>query len=1117
MNNNDSSNSFVFKKVLFKHFLRTIKTPFYLFALLFFAHAVTLKAQNVRVSLYHTDVELQTVLNEIEKQTSYLFVYDSSINLKQKVSINASETALQDVLWRLFNDKNIAYNIEGSNIILRLETKDPATPDSRKTVSGNVKDTRGESLIGVSVIVKGTTIGAVTDVDGRFVLSIPAESKALVFSYIGMETVEAQIGNRTSFEIIMEDSPLQMTEVVVTALGIKKEAKSLSYHVQQVSADEVTKIPDANFINSLSGKVAGVTINSASSGIGSASRVVMRGVKSISGTNNALYVVDGVPMFNIERGNIDDRFSGAGQSGDILSSINSDDIESISVLSGASAAALYGSAAANGVVMITTKKGQEGTTTINFTNSTTFSDVLVLPDFQNSYGISSVGDFYSWGDKLPVPSTYSPRDFFQTGSSINNSLNLSTGTAKNQTYISLGNMIAEGVIRNNDYNRGNFTFRNTTKFLEDKLTVDLQYSLSRIDEQNMVAQGLYHNPIVPVYLFPAGDDFEKVKAFERYNAARNFPTQYWPYDDGLGLQNPYWVTDREKFKNQKNRHMSTASLNYEFNKGINLSGRFRMDQGSEQAERKFNASTNNLFASESGYYSLNEMKSSQMYGEVLLNIDRYFWEDRLNLIANIGSSIDDIRYDQNMYGGKLAKVPNLFTYSNVAKSTAEPSQTAYIKQKQSVFASAQVGYNSLAYLDVTARNDWPSTLANTNTSSFFYPSIGLSGIITEIFNMDTWVMPYMKLRVSYSEVGNEPAYQIAIPTYLVADGIPSSITRMHNPYLKPERTKAWELGANFGFFHNKLTIDATLYKSNTYNQIFDVPLASSSGYTSIYLNAGQIDNQGIELSAKYRENWGKFSWDTYLTYSLNQNKVVKLIEEGTKNPVTGDEIALPSFDMAGTGNYRISLREGGSMSDIYVSSIRTDEHGAIYVDPVSNSVIAESNEFIYAGSAAPKYNLGWGNTFGWNGLSLGFLIFARVGGVGVSNTQALLDYYGVSKTSADARDAGGALVNGYRIPARSYYQTIGAPNGGAASMYVYSATNVRLSELTLGYDVPVHLLTNVIKGMNIAFIGRNLFFFYKKAPYDPETTASTGTYFQGIDYFMQPSLRNLGFSVKLQF
>jgi len=470
-----------------------------------------------------------------------------------------------------------------------------------------------------------------------------------------------------------------------------------------------------------------------------------------------------------------------------------------------------------------------------------------------------------------------------------------------------------------------------------------------------------------------------------------------------------------------------------------------------------------------------------------------------------------------MYGGKLASVPNLFTYSNVARSTAEAAQTGYITQKQSVFGTAQFGFRSMLYLDVSGRNDWPSTLANTNYSSFFYPSIGLSAVITDLFKIDTWIMPYMKVRASYSEVGSEPRYQIAIPTYQVAEGTPSTQTRMHNPYLKPERTKASEIGANFGFFKNKLKLDATLYKSSTYNQIFDVGLSASGGNTGIFLNAGQIDNRGIELSVKYGNQWGKFSWDTYATYSLNQNKVIQLIDQETKNPITGHDIVLPIFDMDGTGNYRISLREGGSMGDIYVSSIRVDEHGVVYVDPVTSSIAAESNKFIYAGNAAPKYNLGWGSSFGWNGVSLGFLATARVGGVGVSNTQALLDYYGVSQTTADARDAGGALVNGFRIPAKEYYQTIGAPNGGAASMYVYSATNIRLSELTLGYDIPLHKWTNRVKGMNVSFIGRNLFFLYKKAPYDPELTASTGTYFQGIDYFMQPSLRNLGFSVKLQF
>ncbi len=1074
-------------------------------------------AQKTRIPISTPQASIEQVLNLIEENSDYVFLYnDKTIQKDRIISVNNKSGNILDILGDMFRGTDVTYTVVDKQIILSTNKIEVVQQNSQIKVSGIVKDTQGDPLIGVNIKAKSTGTGSITDVQGRFSLSVE-KGDVLEFSFIGYMTKTVKVVDGRNLTIELQEDTKVLDEVVVTALGIKKEAKSLSYNVQQLGADDVTKIPDANFINSLAGKVAGVTINSASSGTGSASRVVMRGTKSLFGSNNALYVIDGVPMLNIARGEVSDRFEGAGQSGDALANINPDDIESISVLSGSSAAALYGSAAANGVVLVTTKKGQEGRTSINFSNSTTFSAPLIMPEFQNTYGQSSTGDFQSWGDKLPVASTYAPKDFYQTGYSVTNSLNVSTGTSKNQTYVSLGNITSEGIIRNNDYDRINFSFRNTTKFLEDKLTLDLHYALSSIKEQNMVAQGEYHNPIVPVYLFPAGDDFSKVKAFERYDASRNFPVQFWPYDDGLGLQNPYWVTDREKFQNKKLRHMTTASLKYDFTKGINLLGRLKLDQGTEEQTKKFNASTNTLFASESGYYSLNDIKTRQMYGEAILNIDKYLFNKSVNLIANIGASIDDIRYDQNMYGGKLAKVPNLFTYSNVAQLTAEPSQTGYHTQKQSVFGSAQIGYKSMAYLDVTGRNDWPSTLAGSSTKSFFYPSIGLSGIVTEIFNISTWAMPYMKLRASYSEVGNEPLQFITMPTYQVANGVPVTQTRLFNPYLKPERTKSWEAGVNFGFFDNKLRVDATYYKSSTYNQFFDVPLSSSSGYTSMYLNAGRIDNKGIELSARFTERFGKIGWSSYLTYSLNRNKIVELISPDTKNPVTGDAIELPSFDMAGTGNYKISLKEGGTMSDIYVTTLRTDEHGAIYVDPVNQTVIAEPNKFIYAGSAAPKYNLSWGNNFDWNGISLGFLLSARVGGIVVSNTQAYLDYYGVSKTSADARDANGALVNGYRINAKEYYQVVAARNGGASSMYVYSATNVRLSELTLGYDVPISRWTNVVKGLNVSFIGRNLFFLYNKAPLDPEVTASTGTYFQGIDYFMQPSLRNLGFSVKIQF
>jgi len=842
--------------------------------------------------------------------------------------------------------------------------------------------------------------------------------------------------------------------------------------------------------------------------------VVMRGVKSIAGNNNALYVVDGIPMPNLSSEQPEGVFAGAGQTGDGISNINPDDIESISVLSGPSAAALYGSSAANGVVIVTTKKGQKDRLSINVVNSTIFSRPLILPKFQKTYGQSETGSYYSWGDKLTSRSNYNPADFFQTGANVTNSVSLSTGTEKNQTYVSLGTVNSQGIIHNNDYDRYNFSVRNSSTFFNNKMTMDLGFMATNVREQNMISQGQYFNPLVPLYLFPPGDDFSKVQIYQRYNASRNFQTQFWSYgDEGLSMQNPYWITESDKFINHKERYMTNASLKYEFAKWINLSGRVKMDKSNDRYEKKYNASTNTLFASDTGYYSLNETETRQIYAEALLNINKYFKDQTFGLTANIGASVEDILYNQDMYGGKLHGVANLFTYGNVNTSTAESSQSGYQKKKQSVFGSAQIGYKSLVYLDLTAREDWVSTI----NKPFFYPTVGLSGIVTDIFNCSTDVMPYMKVRVSYSEVGNEPNLFLINPTYVLASGYPKTQTRMPNTNLKAERTKSWEAGVNLVFFRNKLKLDATLYKSSTYNQFFEPTLTSSSGYTSVIVNAGRIDNKGIEISAKYDQKIGKLNWNSYITYSLNKNKIVELLP-GWTNPVTGEITSLSELDMGGTGSYKMMLKEGGSMGDIYVNTLKTDEHGAIYVHPSDQVVVADANKFVFAGNSSPKYNLGWGNNFNWKRISLGFLFSARVGGIVVSNTQAIMDAFGVSKASADARDAGGALVNGKRIPAKEYYQTVGGgSSGGIGSMYCYSATNVRLSELTLGYNVPVSKLCKWIKDMNVSFVGRNLFLLYNKAPYDPELTANTGTYYQGVDYFMMPSLRNLGFSVKLQF
>ena len=1099
--------------------------------MIFFIAACMLQA-NARgfsqtVNFSGKNVSIEKAFKAVESQTGYsVFANKSLLRDTKQLTVSAKDMPLINFLDLITKDQPIGYEILNKTIFIKEKAgtgnssiaviSTPIAPRPFIDITGTVSNTEGRPLEGATVTVKGTGISTTTSADGRF--SIKAEARqTLVISFVGYQTYEEYINGRTTINIVLQETTTVANAVVVTALGIRKQVRALTYNVQELKGDALTTVNDGSVVSGLNGKIAGATINSSSAGTGSSSRVVMRGIKSISGNNNALYVIDGVPMPNNIRGQAEDIFSGAGQTGDFVSNINPEDIESVSVLSGPSAAALYGSAAANGVIVMTTKRGRKDRTDVSVANTTTFSNPLILPKFQNTYGQSDIGSYYSWGEKLVTPSTYRPADFFQTGANVTSSVTLSTGTEKNQTYVSVGNVSAKGIVPNNKFNRYNFTARNTSVFLDGKMNLDVSFMTAQVNEQNMISQGQYFNPLVAVYLFPAGDDFNRVKAFERYNPSRNLMTQFWPYgDNGLLMQNPYWVTQRDLFQNKKERYITTMALRYNVANWINLSGRVKLDKDNEKDEKKFAASTNTLFASDNGYYSLNALDTRQIYSDVLANVNKT-WNNTYSVTANLGGSIEDINFNQDMYGGKLQGVANLYTYSNVNRTTSEMSQSGYQKQKQSVFASGQFGYKNLAFLDITGRNDWASTLAGSGSQSFFYPSVGLSAILTDMLGIKSNFMSYLKVRGSYSEVGNEPDLFLTIPTYPLSGGFPVTQTRLPNPDLKPELTKSFEAGINAALFNGALRIDATAYTSRTYNQFFQPTLSSASGYTSVIVNAGRVDNKGIEVSARYTGKLLGIDWTSYGVYSLNRNKIVELLP-GWANPITGEIVSLHELDMSGTGSYKMVLKEGGSMGDIYVNTLRVDEHGAIYVDPGSQAVVAEPNKFVFAGNNNPKYNLSWGNTLKWNGITVNVLATGRFGGIVVSNTQAILDAFGVSQASADARNNGGAIVNNRPVPAKEYYQIVGAgASGGMASMYCYSATNVRLAELSVGYDIPINKWVKFIKGANVSLVGRNLFFFYNSAPFDPELTPNTQTYFQGIDYFMMPSLRSMGFSVKVNF
>ena len=961
-----------------------------LFAVVLQLSAETSYAQRMRGNISMSKATVEQVLNQIEEKSDYVFLYaDDAIQKDRVVSVESRSNEIMDVLAEVFKGTDVTYTVVDKQIILSTKTarQEGNQQAAKVRVTGLVTDTAGEPLIGVNVKVKDSSTGAITDMDGRFSMEVPQGSE-LEFSYVGYATQTVEVAAAGSLNIVLDEDTEVLKEVVVTAMGIKKEAKALSYNVQQVSSSEIVGVKDANLMNSLAGKVAGVSINTSSSGIGGGVKVVMRGAKSISGNNNALYVIDGIPMPSLETTQPEDQFTGMGQSGDGISMINPEDIESMSVLSGAAASALYGSEAANGVILITTKRGSADKLNVSYSNSTSFMVPFVTPDFQNTYGAAD-GAFQSWGQKLGQPSSYDPLDFFQTGWNETNSLTISNGTERNQTFISMAATNAEGIVQNNTLDRYNFSIRNTTSMLNDKLRLDLAANYMNIREQNMVSQGQYFNPIVPVYLMSPSYGLSTYELFEMYDESRGFKTQYWPWGNmGIAMQNPYWITNRDNFVNHKNRFLASAGLSWDIADGITLGARAKVDYTSAMNENKYNASTDAIFAGEYGAYYKADATTRQLYGDVMLNIDKYFGD--YSVAATLDASIQDVDYKYFRVGGDLNSVANSFTLLNLNQADAQFDQDGYHDQTQSLFGTAQVGWQSKVYLDLTGRIDWSSALAWTPYKNLSYGSVGLSFILTDLLPIKNDVLTFMKIRGSYSEVGNAPTRYIAYQTYPYESGTPTTATTYPNTDIKPERTKAWEIGFQSRFWNNKITLDLSLYKTSTFNQLFNPALSASSGYSSVYINGGQVDNKGIELSLSINQPLGPVQWNSSFTYTINRNKIVKLLKPTTLSD--GTVVSQDMLDVAGVGNVKSRLEEGGSIGDLYVTALRTDEHGYIDVNYANNTVAVDDKAgkrkdgWIYAGNAQAKYTMGWRNSFSWKGLSLGFLINARVGGVGVSMT-----------------------------------------------------------------------------------------------------------------------------------
>ena len=642
------------------------------------------------------------------------------------------------------------------------------------------------------------------------------------------------------------------------------------------------------------------------------------------------------------------------------------------------------------------------------------------------------------------------------------------------------------------------------------MTCDFNFNYIREKDKNLMAQGQWFNPLTSLYLFPRGESFDAIRTFEVYDPVRKIYVQNWNYGDALKMQNPYWVANRMNRTNDRNRYMVSASLKYEILDWLNVTGRLRWDDAATKQEDKRYASTLKLFAtSDYGFYGYDKINDQTLYGDLMLNINKTLGEN-FSISSNMGASFSRLKYDVTGFQGGLKAPSNVFTpnaidYGN-ATNDNRPIFESYKHYINSMFISAELGYRSMLYLTLTGRNDWDSALHGTAQTSFFYPSVGVSAVISEMAKMPQMIN-YLKVRASWASVGSaiEPNLSSAWRyEYNPALGTYKTVTYKFPKKFYPERTDSWEAGVTARLFGNALSVDLTVYQSNTRKQTLLRDVTSgAAGFNKEYIQTGNIRNRGLELSVGYTKSWADFTWSSSLAYSMNRNKIVELLE----NP---NEVVR----QAGLSGCGVVLKKGGGMGDIYTyTDFKRDAEGNIALDSNGNVMQTNLSNPQYRGSVLPKGNLGFSNDFSWKGVNLGFVLTARLGGICMSQTQAILDEYGVSAVSAEARNNGGIAVNTGKISAEGYYAVVGGDNP-IWSEYIYSATNVRLQEAHISYTLPRKWLKS--KELTLGVTANNLFMIYRKAPFDPESTASTGTYYQGFDYFMQPSLRTLGFNIKLK-
>lgn len=1100
-------------------------------------------AQNATLSLDMSNSTIASVLEAVENETDFSFIYDANIvNTSRKVSVKVDEKNIFDVLNKLFGDSDIAYTVVNTKII--LNKKEAIMQQAGKTVTGVVTDKTGEPIIGANVLQKGTTNGTITDIDGKFTLTVPQNS-VIVISYIGYNPQEVKYAGQSSLNVQLAEDTQNIEEVVVTALGIKKKEASLTYSTQQVGGDELTRAKDPNMINALAGKTAGVQINKSSSGLGGSAKVSIRGNRSVSGNNQPLYVIDGVPMLNSSNEQAVSAIGGTADAGnrdggDGISNLNPDDIESMSILKGASAAALYGSRAGNGVILITTKSGKKNDGLgINVNFGVTADTPFMLPELQSSFGQGSVGAYndqtnLSWGPRIEgqTITTYDGRQvpmaaydnigaFFGTGTSFNEGVSFQQDVNGTSMFFSFNRQDDSGVTPEQSLNKTNLTLR-ATSFLDEakKWKVDAKVNYVNQNAHNRPIIGINpSNAFSTVYNLP-----RSLNVLDFENCVDDQGKMVWYDKSNSPQENPYWVTQYRQNDDTRNRILGNASLKYAPTDWFDIELRGGTDYYTTTTTQKLYSGGN---TKPEGSYSEGSETFYENNFSFLATVRKDDLISKLGGFVTFGGNImQQKRTKMNASAGTLL-VPDLFDVNN---GVDKPSITSSLTQRKmnSLYGSLQLNWDGWLFLDVTARNDWSSTMSKENRS-YFYPSVSLSAVISDMVQKNGGSMPdwfsFAKVRASFAEVGNDlDPYQLynvyTISKDANGNSMASAGSTLFDSSVKSELIKSWEVGADLRFFNNRFGIDAAWYKTNATNQLLNIPMDAFSGYESRKVNAGNIQNQGFELSLNgaIMQTASGFNWDAQAHFSLNRSKILELTE------------GVTVYDIKTVDVLQIAATEGGKYGDIYGQKF-VRHNGQVVVGEDGLPLITTDKELI--GNQNPDWMLGLTNNFSYKGFDLSFLIDFRIGGEIYSATTSSLHKNG---------NAAGTVVNGDRAdfvvpnsimkkgdeyvkndvavtPQRYWERIASSGNYGLPEVFTYDATNIRLRNITLGYTFNKNLLKKTpFQKLRLSATCNNVWMIVSHLPgIDPESVAATNTNAVGFENGGAPTNRSYTFNLTVGF